>query len=181
MPQTPFGGGSIVGADIAPDALVDDVDERLAVERQRHRPPQFGIVERRLVQVDQHRARHVADIHLADRLRRLLLEVLQRRDRHAVARMASNLPAKKARLRGAVSLHDREFDAVEIRPALLPVIRVLRHLDVLVRLELDEFERPGADRVLPHLARPGRGRDRSATSPRRAAPATPAAAASGGR
>src|SRR5207244_13639076 len=31
----------------------------------------------------------------------------------------------------------------------------LRHLDALVRLELDEFERTGADRVLPHLA----GRD----------------------
>ena len=57
--------------------------ECLAVERQHHRPPQFDVVERRLVQVDQHRARHVADIDLANRLRRLLLEILQRRDRHA--------------------------------------------------------------------------------------------------
>ena len=31
----------------------DDVDKGLAVERQRHRPPQIGIVERRLVAVDQ--------------------------------------------------------------------------------------------------------------------------------
>jgi hypothetical protein len=46
---------------------------------------------------------------------------------------------------------DRPLDGVEIGPPGLPVIRVLRHLDVLVRLELDEFEGAGADRVLPHL------------------------------
>ena len=43
--------------------------------------------------------------------------------------------------------------AVEIGPARLPVIRVRRHLDELVRLELDEFERAGADRMLAHLRR----------------------------
>ena len=56
MPQTPSGGGSIVAADVAL-ALGDDVDEGLAVEAQRHRPPQLGIVEGRLVAVDEHRAR----------------------------------------------------------------------------------------------------------------------------
>ena len=45
------------------------------------------------------------------------------------------------------------FDAVEIGPARLPVIRVARHRDVFVRLELDEFERAGADRMAAHLAR----------------------------
>jgi len=39
------------------------------------------------------------------------------------------------------------------RPARLPVIRVLRDADQLVRLELDEFERPGTDRLQTHVAR----------------------------
>src|SRR5260370_20081913 len=47
---------------------------------------------------------------------------------------------------------DRVFDTVEIRPALLPVIRVSGYCDRLVRLEFDEFEWAGADRVLAHLA-----------------------------
>ena len=48
---------------------------------------------------------------------------------------------------------DRVFDAVEIRPARLPVIRIARHRDRLVRLELDELERAGADRMGAHVAR----------------------------
>ena len=43
---------------------------------------------------------------------------------------------------------DRVFDAVEIGPALLPVIRVAHELDQFIRLEFDEFERAGADRML---------------------------------
>src|SRR5919109_1087176 len=43
------------------------------------------------------------------------------------------------------------FDAVEIRPARLPVIRVTRRAHDLVRLELDEFERTGPDRMAAHL------------------------------
>ena len=50
MPHTPSGGGSIAAAEIALP-LGDDVDERLAVEAQRHRPPQIGIVERRLMRL----------------------------------------------------------------------------------------------------------------------------------
>ena len=45
------------------------------------------------------------------------------------------------------------FDAVEIRPVRLPVIGVARDLDVFLRLEVDEFERAGADRMLAHVAR----------------------------
>ena len=52
MPQTPSGGGSIDAADIALP-FVEDVDKGLAVEAQRHRPPQIGVVEGRLVAVDQ--------------------------------------------------------------------------------------------------------------------------------
>src|SRR4029077_8478981 len=50
---------------------------------------------------------------------------------------------------------DRVFDAFEIRPARLPVIRVAGELDVLVRLVVDEFEWASADRMLAHVA----GRD----------------------
>ena len=65
----------------------------------------------------------------------------------------SNLPAMNVRLRVAISCDDVPLDAVEIRPARLPVIRVSRRPDHLVRLELDEFERARADRMGAHLAR----------------------------
>src|SRR5262249_5612494 len=45
------------------------------------------------------------------------------------------------------------FDAVEVRPIPLPVIGIARHLDVFVWLELDEFERARADRMLAHVTR----------------------------
>jgi hypothetical protein len=45
------------------------------------------------------------------------------------------------------------LNAVEKRPALLPVIRVASHRDPFVRLELSKFERARADRMLPHLCR----------------------------
>src|SRR5262245_19523642 len=49
--------------------------------------------------------------------------------------------------------YNHVFDPAEVRPAFLPIIRVPAHLDGLVRLELDELEWAGADRVLSHLAR----------------------------
>ena len=48
---------------------------------------------------------------------------------------------------------DGIFDAVEIRPPRLPVIRVARDFDVLVRFVVDKFEWAGADRMLAHVAR----------------------------
>ena len=69
------------------------------------------------------------------------------------AKVSSYLPATKARIAVERFCDDRVFDAVEIGQPRLPVIRVLRHLDVLVGLELDEFERAGADRMLAHLRR----------------------------
>jgi hypothetical protein len=41
---------------------------------------------------------------------------------------------------------DRVFDAVEMRLARFPVIRVFGDADDLIGLEFDEFERAGADR-----------------------------------
>ena len=129
----------------------DDVDIRLAVDRQRHRPPQFGIVEGRRFAVDEHVAGDVDDEHVADRLRHLTLDVLQLRHRDAEINLL--VAGHERQQPGRDILDDPVFDAVEIRPARLPVIRIADHRDRLVRLELDELERPGADRMLPHLRR----------------------------
>jgi len=45
------------------------------------------------------------------------------------------------------------FDAIEVRQIPLPVIGIARHLNIFVRLELDEFERAGTDRMLAHFTR----------------------------
>ena len=62
-------------------------------------------------------------------------------------KVMSNWPATKARIDVDRFGMMREFDGVEIGPALLPVVGVLRQLDALVLLELDELEGPGADRL----------------------------------
>ncbi len=63
----------------------------------------------------------------------------------------STLPATKASTAVARLRDDGEFDAVEIRQALFPIVRILRELDRFVLLELDELERAGADRMRAHL------------------------------
>src|ERR1051325_1268080 len=49
------------------------------------------------------------------------------------------------------STNPRVLDTIEIRFASLPVIRVPDDLDQLVRFVLDELERSGADRMMPHF------------------------------
>ncbi len=65
----------------------------------------------------------------------------------------SNLPETKARSRCRAVRDDRVFDAVEIGPILFPIVRIAGHRDQLVRLELDEFERAGPDRMAAHFCR----------------------------
>ena len=65
----------------------------------------------------------------------------------------SNLPAMNASTPRRGVLDDRVLDPVEIGPVLFPVIRVAGDLDPFVRLELDQLERAGADRLGAHLAR----------------------------
>jgi hypothetical protein len=90
---------------------------------------------------------------VADRLRRLRFHVLQERDRDLVRKGQIELAGDESEDRGRAVGDDRVFDAVEIGPARLPIIGVADELDPLVRFELDEFERAGADRMLPHVAR----------------------------
>jgi hypothetical protein len=83
----------------------------------------------------------------------LVLHILQHRDRYFEGKGHVELAADEGQHRCRAVRDDRVFDAVEIRPARLPVIGVLRDLDRLVRFELDKFERPCADGALPHLRR----------------------------
>jgi hypothetical protein len=75
-------------------------------------------------------------------------------------RVMSNFPETNANIavdRRRYIFDDRIFDAVEVGPVRLPVIRVAHQLNSLVRLEFDEFEHaddPGArvgDGMLPAL------------------------------
>ena len=136
-------------ADIA-FAFGDDVEESLAVQAERHRAPQFGVIERRLVAIDDQVTADIGRVKLADRLRRLARQVLGQRHRQA-AEGDVELPADERQYRRRDVLDYRVFDAVEVRALRLPVIAIARDRDPFVWLELDEFERAGADRMLAHL------------------------------
>ena len=110
-------------------ALGQDIDEGLAVEREAHRPPQLGIVERRLVAIDDQIGADAARRQLADRIRPLLLQVAGQRDRQRAGKGQLIFAGDKGEDRGRAVLGDRIFDAVEIGQPRFPVIRVSRHLD----------------------------------------------------
>src|SRR6516165_4223615 len=89
----------------------------------------------------------------ADCLRHLADHVLQQWLGHAIREGHIELAGDERQYRRRQVADDRIFDAVEIRSALLPIIGVSGHLDVLVRLEPDEFKRARADRMLAHVSR----------------------------
>src|SRR5713101_2655082 len=131
----------------------DDVDERRTVQTERHRLPQIRFVEGRHIPVDDQAAADAERHQLADRLRHLALQVPEQRHLEAIEEGHIKLPGNKCQRRGRLVAYDRIFDAIEIRPARFPVIRVSRHPYPFVRLEFDEFEWAGADRSLAHVAR----------------------------
>ena len=90
-------------------------------------------------------------LDLADRGRVLRLDVLDQRGRHLGRESHVDLAGDEGQHRGRAVLDDGVFDAVEIRQALFPVVRILHELDRLVLLHLDELERAGADRMRAHL------------------------------
>ena len=91
----------------------------------------------------------------AHRLRRLVLDVLEQRDRDFGRERHVELAGNKSENGRRAVGDDGELDAVEMRQALLPVVRIAGDLDRFVGLELDEFERAGAGRLGAHVA----GRD----------------------
>src|SRR5262249_35833953 len=104
---------------------------------------------------------------LADRLRRLARDIPQQGDGHLRREGHVELAGDKGEDRSRAVWDHGIFDAVEVRPIPLPVIRIARHLDVFVRLELDEFE---TGRCRSDVGSPWR-RDRT----RRPGPAPPPA------
>ena len=112
-----------------------------------------GIVERRRLAVDDQVG---GDVHRGDDalgLGHLALDVGQQGDRHLPREGDVELARHEAQHRRRAVGHDGVLDAVEIGPALLPVVGVLGELDALVLLELDELEGTGADRLGAHLRR----------------------------
>ena len=95
----------------------------------------------------------VGGLDHAHRVRRLRLDVLEQRDRHFGRECHVELAGDEGEKCGRAVRDDGELDAVEIRQALLEVVGIARQLDRFVGLELDELERPGADRVGAHLGR----------------------------
>src|SRR6516164_8953662 len=75
------------------------------------------------------------------------------RNLQIIRRSQVDLAGEEGQNPGRYVLDDRILDTVEIRPVLFPVIGISGHLDRLVGLELDEFERARADRVATHVAR----------------------------
>ena len=133
-------------------AVADNVDKSLAVERQRHRAAQVRVVERRLVAIDEHLPRNVPRYHLANRLRGVALQFLHQWQGEDSLRKAVEIAACEGQYRGRGVGDEGIFDTVEVRTPLLPIFRVLGHLDRFIRFELDEFEGASADRLQAHVA-----------------------------
>src|SRR6202030_4796398 len=83
----------------------------------------------------------------------LPLGVFQERHLQKERRGYVNLAGDKGQDPGRRVSDDGILDAVEIGPALLPVLRVPGDPDHLVGLELDKFEGASADRMRADVAR----------------------------
>src|SRR6516164_7281409 len=135
-------------------ALGEGVDEGIAVNAQRHRPPQIQVIEWRLVPVDEQVAIYRARRYFADRIRHLALYLVQQRNCQTDRNKGRvEFSSGEAQYRCRKVLDDGIFNPVEIRAVGFPVIWIARYRYAFVRFELDKFERAGADRMLPHLPR----------------------------
>src|ERR1051325_10810003 len=132
-------------------ALRQRIDEGLPVAGERDRTAHIRIAERGFFAVDYDAAEHIGRSHVTDFLSDLLVDVVQHRHLQEIPRGYVDLARHKSERAGRYVFYDLVLDAIEIRPVLLPVIGVARDLYVFVRFELDEFEWPGADRLLAHL------------------------------
>ena len=146
----PSGGGQHDAADVVL-AAAQDVDEGLAIERERQGLADLRIVEGRGRGIDDQIVGDVGRHQLADGLRRLRLDVLEQRDRHVGRERHVELAGHERQDAGRAVLDHLPVDAVEIGLALLPVVRVAHELHRLAALELDELERPRADRIGAHV------------------------------
>ena len=134
-------------------ALVLDIVEGFAVDRERQRTPDVGVIEWRDVAVDDQVGTDIGAPHLALQLRRLALQVAQQRHGH-VGRVAHvELAGDQAQHPRAPIWHDAVLDRIQIGQPLLPVVGVALHLHALVQPVFDELEGAGADGLGAHLGR----------------------------
>ena len=152
--QAPKPGGRRLHrpADV-PLALGENIDEAFAIDRQLHCPANFRVAEGWRLTIDEQVYCDRRLRQLADRVGRLAFDVAHRLHRDLVGKGHVELAGDKGERLGRAVRDDGPLDTVEIGPARLPVIRVLRKSYVIVRLELDEFEWARADRMRAHVAR----------------------------
>ena len=128
-----------------------NVDERLAVDGQRHRPAQIRVIKRRLVAVHDQVQPDIGRRGHANRFRRLLQDVAPNGLGHLGWHGHVHLAGHEGQHGGGAIGDDGEFNRIEIRFARAPVILITGQLDVFVLLEFDKLERPGADRRGAHF------------------------------
>lgn len=80
--------------------------------------------------------------HLADRLGRLALDLLEQWYRHLIRKRQVELAGFEGQQRRRAVRYDRVFDPVEIRPPFLAVFGVARDGDPLVGFEFGELKGP---------------------------------------
>ena len=132
-------------------ALKQNIDERFAIDGQRHRAAQIGVIKRRLVAVDDQVEPDIGWRRHADRFRRLLQDVAPNGLGHLGWHGHVHLAGHEGQHGGGAIGDDGEFNRIEIRFARAPVILITGQLDVFVLLEFDKLERPGADRRGAHF------------------------------
>ena len=143
--------GRLQGAADLAVAFVERGDEGPAVERQRQRAADLGIVEGRGLAIHQDVGVVVHRRRLAHHPRRLAADVAQLRDRHLPGKGHVEAAGHEAQQRRRRAGDDVELDAVEMRLARLEVVGIAHQPDAVELLERVELERPGADRLDAHL------------------------------
>ena len=88
--------------------------------------------------------------HLADRVRRLRLDVLHQGNADIGREGDVEFAGRESEHAGRAAVDHPESDLVEIGAILFPVIGIAHQTDRVAALEFDELERPGADRLRAH-------------------------------
>src|SRR3954453_23354014 len=130
-----------------------NIDEALAIERERHRPAYLRTVERRRLAVHDQIGTLVSWLQITDCLWRLSLDVFYQRHGDPKRKCQVEFTGNERKDRRRAVCNYSPFDTVEIGASLLPILCIPLELDGFVRFIGHEFERSGADWMLPHFLR----------------------------
>src|SRR5262249_6292379 len=130
-----------------------DVDDALSIDRQRHRPAQLLVVERRFTAVHDQISADARWNKLTDCLRRTRHDVPDERNRDIRHECQIKFIGREGQDARRAIADDLELDRVEIRATRLPVCRIPRQLDRRVRIECRELEWTCSDRLCAHVLR----------------------------